>query len=268
MNLKGANRMPLISAIYEGTIRHRRFRPVPNSFEYRLFFMYIDLAELPHLFSVNRWWSVDQANLAYFRRADYLGDRQKPLDTEVRALVKNRTGRNPQGPIRLLTHLRYFGYCFNPVSFYYCFDEHDQNVETIVAEINNTPWLERHQYVLDETRNQHFDNQWKRYQLGKEFHISPFMNMQIAYDWRFRQPGETINIHLNNFNNNQKLFDATLRLQRREITQRNLSRVLIQYPLMTAKVTAMIYWQALRLKVKGVPFYSHPGAKAAPSKGE
>ncbi len=167
----------------------------------------------------------------------------------------------------MLAHLRYFGYCFNPVSFYYCFDENDQFVETIVAEINNTPWMERHQYVLDGSLNEDSSQEWKRYRLNKEFHISPFMDMQINYDWRFRQPGETINIHLNNFNGSEKLFDATLRLSRQEITQHNLSRTLILYPLMTAKVTAMIYWQAMRLKLKGVPFYDHPGATKPVSKG-
>ena len=256
------------SAIYEGTIRHRRFRPVPNQFQYRLFLMYIDLVELPDLFNGHRWWSLERPNVATFRRKDYLGDARQPLDSAVRTLVETRTGQKPQGPIRLLAHLRYGGYCFNPVSFYYCFDKDDQRVETIVAEINNTPWLERHQYVLDEALNQHPDRQWKRYRLGKEFHISPFMDMRIAYDWRFRQPGDTINIHLNNFSGTNKLFDATLRLSRREISRRNLSRVLIKYPLMTAKVTAMIYWQALRLKLKGVPFYTHPGATAAASKGD
>lgn len=255
------------SAIYKGTIRHRRFQPVPNSFQYRIFLMYLDLSELPHLFNHHRWWSVGRPNLAYFRRSDYLGDTRHPLDTSVRQLVETRTGRRPKGPIRLLAHLRYFGYCFNPVSFYYCFDENDQFVETIVAEINNTPWMERHQYVLDGSLNEDSSQEWKRYRLNKEFHISPFMDMQINYDWRFRQPGETINIHLNNFNGSEKLFDATLRLSRQEITQSNLSSTLIKYPLMTAKVTAMIYWQAMRLKLKGVPFYDHPGAAKTVSKG-
>ena len=260
--------MSFKSAIYEGTIRHRRFQPVPNSFQYRLFLMYLDLAELPSLFNRHRWWSLERSNIASFRRADYMGDARQSLDSAVRTLVEKRTGQKLQGPIRMLAHMRYFGYCFNPVSFFYCFDKDDQNVETIVAEINNTPWMERHQYVLDESLNQHPSRQWKRYRLNKEFHISPFMDMRIAYDWRFRQPGETINIHLNNFNGNNKLFDATLKLSRQEITQRNLSRMLIKYPLMTTKVTAMIYWQALRLKLKGVPFYDHPGAPTASSKGD
>ena len=139
---------------------------------------------------------------------------------------------------------------------------------TIVAEITNTPWMERHQYVLDRSLNRHTDRNWRRYQLTKAFHISPFMDMHIAYDWRFRVPAETINVHLNNFRNGGKLFDATLKLQRREINSANLSRVLISYPLMTAKVTAMIYWQALRLKLKGVPFYNHPGRDAAAAMGD
>lgn len=256
------------SAIYEGTVRHRRFAPRPNVFQYRLFLMYLDLSELPELFKAQRYWSLEHPNLASFRRRDYLGDPRVPPAQAVRTLVEQRTGRIPRGPIRMLSHLRYFGYCFNPVTLYYCFSEEGTDVETIVAEITNTPWMERHQYVLDPSLNEHPNPQWRRYRLSKAFHISPFMDMHIAYDWRFRVPGDTLNVHLNNFHKGAKLFDATLKLERREITGRNLSRMLIKYPLMTSKVTAMIHWQALRLKLKGVPFYSHPGKKAAAATGE
>lgn len=259
--------MNLKSAIYEGTIRHRRFKPVKNTFRYRLFLMYLDLGELPGLLTPYRFWSLERPNAAMFRRSDYLGDASHPLDVAVRNLVETRTGKRPSGPIRMLAHLRYFGYCFNPVAFYYCFDEDGIEIETIVAEITNTPWMERHQYVLDESMNQHSSRSWRRYILEKEFHISPFMDMQIAYDWRFRRPGETINVHLNNFYQERKLFDATLRLYRREINSRNLSRMLLKYPFMTAKVTGLIYWQALRLKGKGVPFYEHPAHKTGVAEG-
>jgi uncharacterized protein len=263
----GVKFMAFTSAIYEGTIRHRRFTPVVNTFKYRLFLMYLDLEELQDLFSPYQFWSLERPNAAMFQRSDYLGDSDQPLDTAVRNLVERQTGNRPSGPIRMLAHMRYFGFCFNPVAFYYCFDEGGIEVETIVAEINNTPWMERHQYVLDESMNQHPNRDWRRYRLEKDFHISPYMDMQISYDWRFRRPGETINVHLNNFSGGRKLFDATLQLSRREINQRNLSRMLLKYPFMTAKVTSLIYWQALRLKVKGVPFYDHPDHKATVPKG-
>jgi hypothetical protein len=162
---------------------------VEHAFDYRLFMMYLDLDEAPGLFGRRWFWSVGRRTLAWLKREDHLGDPARPLADAVRDLVAERTGRRPAGPIRLLTHLRYFGYCFNPVSFYYCFDEADERVETIVAEVNNTPWGEQHLYVLpaSESRGSGTHLQFLR---QKEFHVSPFMPMDIRYDWRFSQPDE------------------------------------------------------------------------------
>jgi hypothetical protein len=144
------------------------------------------------------------------------------------------------------------------VSFYYCYDLADRHVETIVAEVHNTPWLEEHTYVLGENDNVHPVRGWKRYLFRKAFHVSPFMEMEIDYDWRFREPGKQIQVHMDLHVKKLKRFDATLRLKRREMTGRALARVLLTYPLMTGKVTAMIYWQALRLLLKGAPVHTHP----------
>jgi DUF1365 family protein len=250
------------SCIYEGSIRHRRFAPVGNRFQYRLFFMYLDLSELPGLFEPYRLWSADAVNVAYLRRRDHLGDPGIPLDQAVRNLVEERLGRRPTGPIRMLTHLRYFGYCFNPVSFYYCFNTDDTQVDTIVTEIHNTPWLEEFPYVLDHSANEHDHPEWRRFRFDKQFHVSPFMDMDVAYDWRFRVPGKYLNVHMINYRGGAKLFDASLALARREISAASLRRALLIYPLMTAKVTFLIYWQALRLLLKKTPFYEHPDKRA------
>ena len=246
------------SCIYEGAVRHRRFRPRPNMFRYRLFFMYLDLAELPHVFDAHPLWSFQRPNIAYFRRQDHFGDPQKPIDAAVRDLVAEKTGRPPGGPIRMLTHLRYFGYCFNPASFYYCFDKTDSQVETIIVEIHNTPWGEVHCYVLSREDNEHPLKNWRRHRFAKIFHVSPFIDMNIDYDWRFREPDESIRVHMIDYENEQLLFDASLALKRREICPWALTDVLIKYPLMTAKVTTMIYWQALRLLLKKTPVFVHP----------
>ena len=248
----------MISCIYEGRVRHRRFRPVQNAFSYRLFMMYLDLDELDKVFENHLFWSVGTVNLAYFRRRDHLGDPSVPLDESVRALVTDQLGTRPTGPIRLLTHLRYFGHCFNPVSFYYCYDRSGKHVQTIVAEVHNTPWGEEHCYVLAESANQHPTEGWKQFRFPKSFHVSPFMDMDIDYDWRFHEPDAHIRVHFNSYHGEHKLFDATLSLDRRSIDRKNLSRVLLTYPPMTLKVVSMIYWQALRLTRKGAPFYPHP----------
>lgn len=252
------------SGIYEGQVRHRRFSPVAHEFRYRLFMMYLDLDELPMLFE-RRWlWSVDHANLASFKRTDHVGDPSVPLDQSIRQLVEARTGCRPTGPIRLLTHLRYFGYVFNPVSFYFCYDRCDRHVETIVTEITNTPWGERHCYVLGPNDNRAGGNR-KRYRLDKTFHISPFIGMDVAYDWRFTEPTSQLAIHMENLREGQPFFDATMKLERRELSGTSLARVLVQYPVMTAKVIGAIHWQAVKLWAKGVPFYAHPKKRKEPS---
>lgn len=252
------------SGIYAGQVRHRRLQPVPHDFNYRMFMMYLDLDELPNLFR-GRWlWSDRRAALARFRREDHMGPADVPLDQAVRDLVEQRTGQAPGGPVRLLTHLRYFGHVFNPVSFYYCFDKDDTFVETIVAEVNNTPWGEQHCYVLPQSDN-HGAGAHSRFFPKKVMHVSPFMEMDVDYDWRFNQPGDGLNVHMENAREGRKVFDATLVLQRQEINSRSLAGVLLNFPLMTVKVVAAIHWQALKLWLKSVPVHDHPGKQVAAS---
>ena len=255
------------SCLYTGHIRHRRFAPKPNDFRYRIYLSFIDLAELPHLFD-GRWlWSVKRPALAWFRRADYHGDASVPLDTAVRDTVQQHTGSRPRGPIRMLTHLRYFGWRANPVTFYYVYSADDTVVETLVAEITNTPWDERHAYVLPLAEADKAGAQVWRWQFDKRFHVSPFLPMDMRYDWRFSMPGETLHVHMENWRGQQADFDATLTLHRQPATGRNLALSLAAQPLITVKVSAMIYWQALKLLVKRTPFYTHP-ARLAPGNGD
>jgi DUF1365 family protein len=250
------------SALYSGWIRHRRFGPARNSFRYRIFMSYIDLAELPRLFEGRWFWSARRPALAWFRRKDFLGPTHLPLDEAVRALVRERIGVRPTGPIRLLTHLRHFGYSFNPVSFYYVFDAADSRVETIVAEITNTPWRQRHAYVMPVATAARGapDAAW-RFSFEKQFHVSPFMPMDMRYEWSFGAPAEGLHVHMENWRAGQQHFDATLDLRRREMTAASLAQALIHFPLITVKVSALIYWQALKLWWKRAPFHTHPRVK-------
>ena len=245
------------SCIYEGHVRHARYRPVENSFRYSVFFLSLDLAELDTVFR-GRWlWSAERFNVAYLRRKDHFGDPAVPLDRAVRDLVEQKTNKRPAGPIRMICHLRYFCHNFNPATFYYCYDATGTGVETIIVEIHNTPWGEVYCYVMDEAKSEGTKEE-KRFRFPKEFHVSPFIDMTMDYDWAFSEPGETLTVHMVDLDRGEKLFEADLTLRRKEITGPNLALMLIKYPLMTVKVVAAIYWQALRLWIKGAKFYTHP----------
>jgi DUF1365 family protein len=251
------------SCIYEGHVRHQRRSPVEHRFGFPIFMLYLDLDELPGLFDRSWLWSADRPAFARFRRSDHLGDPTLPLADCVRDLVEQQTSCRPAGPIRLLTHLRYAGFAMNPVSFYYCFDEAGTRVEQIVAEVNNTPWGDQHCYVIPaDSQTRHGTI---RAQTPKEFHVSPFMEMDLAYAWSFRSPGKKLALRIaNHAPDGTLLFDATLGMRRREFNARSRARMLLRYPLITLQVATAIYWQALRLLVAGAPFHPHPRRAGVP----
>jgi len=249
------------SCLYEGLVRHTRFEPVRHAFQYPLYLLYLDLAELDTVFS-GRWlWSTRRPTVAWFRRADHMGDPRQPLDQAVRSLVFAERGVESPGPIRLLTQLRHWGYVINPVSFYYCFNADDTAVDFVVAEVHNTPWGERHCYVLD-TRGGGLTagDPLAGHEIAqrKEFHVSPFMGMDLEYRFRFETPGDRLGVGIVNRVGDRPLFEAGLRLQRTEISTQSLARVLVRHPWISARVFLAIYWQALKLWWKRVPYHPHP----------
>jgi DUF1365 family protein len=247
------------SAIYEGTVRHRRYAGRRNEFEHGIALAYVDLDELPTL--LGGALVARGPRIVRYRRDDYLGDPAVPLSESVRSLVAERTGERPDGPVRLLTHLRSFGHCFNPVSFYYCFDRSGQRLDAVVAEVTNTPWGERHAYAI--AREPGAAGAVIRGHSDKALHVSPFMSMDQRYSWNVASPGPALSVHIENHRAGALAFDATLSLRRRELTRHTLAEVTLRYPAATARVLALIYAHALGLRLKGLRVHPHPGESTA-----
>jgi DUF1365 family protein len=245
------------SCLYEGYVQHRRLSPTEHVFRYGLYLLYLDLDELPVVLGGGCGVHRGFFSPASFLRRDHVGDASVPLADAVRNLVQERTGWRPTGPIRLLTLLRNWGYYFCPLSLYYCFDAAGQTVDAVVAEVTNTPWHERHWYVLWQGNHLGQPPQL-RFRHPKGFHVSPFMDMDMSYEWHLRTPGPDLSVAIVNSRGDQRLFDVSLVLKRRELSRGAMLRALIRHPWMTGRVIQAIYWQALRLWWKKCPFYSHP----------
>ena len=218
---------------------------------------FLDIDRLPELMSVSPFSSYNRWNWASFHERDHFGDPMRALRERVVSDAKrNDVQLTRGGRIFLLTHLRYLGYTFNPVSFFYCYDAQDK-LEAILAEVNNT-FGETHNYWLS-GQNRRSGGDYQRYEFGKAFHVSPFMKMDQAYEWTFNAPSEELTSHCATYENGEKLFDSSLNMERREWSRRQLQRTLTEFPWVTLKVIAAIHWEAARLLLKRVPVISHPG---------
>ncbi|MEO0973547.1 MAG: DUF1365 domain-containing protein [Pseudomonadota bacterium] len=249
------------TALYHGWVSHRRHAPRAHEFRYPLFMVLLDLDELPEAFDGLPGWSARGPSLAWFRRADHYGDSSVSLRATIEHLVQQTLGRPVAGAIRLLTHLRYFGHCFNPISCYYCYDAADE-LDVVVAEVNNT-WGQRHCYVLDRSEASSHPGGWWHWHTPKQLHVSPFMPIDLDYQWRFRDPRERLGLHMENRPRAQQgageaLFDASLSLERQPLTAANARRVLLRFPLMTAQVIGSIHFEALKLWLKRTPLFPDP----------
>src|SRR5450432_2886402 len=247
------------SGLYFGKLRHRRFSPRTHAFSYPVYMAFLDIDRLPELMRVSPFASYNRWNWTAFCDRDHFGDPRESLRERVAADAARNGVALPAGPIFLLTHLRYLGYVFNPVSFYYCYDASGR-LQMMMAEVNST-FGESHNYWLT-AAEQRKSSSAIRYTTAKHMHVSPFMPMQLDYDWIFTPPGEHLVAHMNTLAQGQPSFDATLQLERRPWNRSELHGVLARYPLMTLRVIAAIHWQALKLWSKRVPVYTLPSKLA------
>lgn len=251
------------SCIYEGHVRHRRHVAPTAHARYALSLLYLDLDELPHVFDCSRLYSARRPAPAYLRRADYLGDPARGLAEEVRRVVRERTGAEEQGAVRMLANLRCLGHCFNPASFYYCLRE--ERLRAAVVEVSNTPWGERHAYALGpEALRSHGSAQELAGSLPKRLRVSPLLGTERTYELRLGAPGARLAVHVAALlPDGAPEFDATLGLRRREIDAAALRRMLARRPLPGLSTLARIYADALRLRLRGARPHPRSAAGAA-----
>lgn len=240
--------------IYNGVVRHRRHNPFRSEFSYSIFMIYLDIGDLDSILKKSLFWNINKPAVVSFNRSDFHGDTDISLDDAVRNTIENRTGSRPRGKIRMLAHLRYFGYCFNPVTFYYCFSHDDKRINYILAEVTNTPWKERYAYVLTASDNSHKIKS----NMKKKLHVSPFWDMDHNYEWVFSSPKEKLSVLMKNYKNGDNVFDASLSMKRMDLNKSNLFKSVFRYPFITIKVVFWIHFQAFFLWLRGATFYTHP----------
>jgi DUF1365 family protein len=243
------------SAIYFGNVTHRRFRPVPHSFSYGVFMAFLDIDRIQELTRISRLLSYNRFNWASYDQRDHFGDPGLSLRQRLERDAAAQGVSLPDGQIFLLTNLRYLGYNFNPVSFFYCYDANER-LQLVLAEVNST-FGESYNYWLWQDNELPSSNA-KRYRRAKAMHVSPFMSMKLDYTFTLTPPDRKLVVHMDTIEDGNPFFDATLNLERRPWSAHSLHRALLSHPWMTAKVIVAIHWEALRLYLKKVPVFTHP----------
>ncbi len=243
------------SAVYEGLVTHRRSGTVPDAFRYRVFMPLFDLEELPGLLDRIPLWSARRLAPARFHEGDYLPGDGGSLTERARDLAQSRLGRRPAGPIRLLANPRYLGVGFNPVSFLFL-HRPDGRIDSVIAEVTNTPWGERTAYVLDAGTGGAGGRVTARFR--KRMHVSPFQPMDQIYEISITAPSERLSVAIRSIEAGREVFVARMGLRRSELTPGRLLGLLLRYPPMTLATLARIYANALRLKLRRALVHPHP----------
>ncbi len=239
------------SALYEGTVVHERAGGPRRRFTHRITMPMLDLDDLQSLALAPLWRAERWAPMA-FRRRDYLGDRSQPLSSAVRDLVAERLGWRPEGPIRLLAHHRTWGWCFNPIALYYCYELDGEQLAAVVADVTNTPWGESHAYVIDARGGlDHLADQ------PKDLHVSPFLPMELSYRFHLNAPSERCGFSVTVLRGEELVFRASLALRRRAFSRPEVVRALLLHPFQTQRVSLSIYLHAARLWLRRTPVIAH-----------
>lgn len=250
--------MSLASALYIGAVTHRRKRPRVHGLRSRVFWMLLDLDEIDTLAERLRLFSRNRFNALSFHDRDHGAGTGEPLRDQVERHLAS-AGLETGGAIRLFCMPRVLGYVFNPLSIYFC-HRRDGELQALIYQVHNT-FKERHSYLIPAAAR---DGQALTQQCAKRFHVSPFLDMDMTYEFRVTGPHERIAVVIHGADRDGPIITAALAGTRAPITDAGLIALLVSHPLLTLKVIAAIHWHAVKLWWKGIKIRTHPAAPVWP----
>jgi len=248
-----------VSCLYTGTVMHHRVRPKKHRLNYRVFSMLLNLDELEHLSKRLKLFSFNNFNVFSFHNKDHGLRTDIPLRQWVDAQLSLAGINLNGGAVHLLCYPRIFGYAFNPLSVYFCYDSESRLTATLY-EVRNT-FGQSHIYLI---RVDDQDSKVIRQSCSKNLFVSPFIEMGATYNFRIQPPTNSVTVAINESDKQGKFLFASFTGNRIPLTDRKLLRMVFAYPLMTLKVIAGIHWEALKLWRKGVPLAHRPEAPTKP----
>jgi len=239
------------SAIYQGDVVHQRFLPKHHKFTYSMFFFWLKLSEITDELNFVNYFSVNKRSLYQFKVSDYFPYKQpqtpQELASAVKAKMQDLGASDVSGEIYFFGQVRALGIFFSPVNFYFHKPTTSDECNWMLAEVSNTPWNERHYYLVDMYNQKDTD---------KQFHVSPFNPIDMQYKWQVGQPNNSFNLALSCYKS-ERHFTASLALKKHALSSKNMKRLVFKIPSTTLFSLIGIYWQALKLFIKRVPIYSH-----------